>query len=63
MVVVVEGDWLVLLVDCVGLVEGLGLCGSLCVLCLFYGYDVFFKEIDCIDVIFVNVICFLGEIV
>jgi homoserine O-acetyltransferase len=60
-VVAVEGDRLVPLADCVGLVEGLGPRGSLRVLRSPYGHDAFLKETDRIDAILANAIRSLGE--
>ena len=60
-VVAVEGDRLVPLADCVGLVEGLGPRGSLRVLRSPYGHDAFLKETDRIDAILANAIRPLGE--
>lgn len=60
-VVAVEGDRLVPLADCVGLVEGLGPRGSLRVLRSPYGHDAFLKETDRIDAILATAIRSLGE--
>lgn len=60
-VVAVEGDRLVPLADCVGLVEGLGPRGSLRVLRSPYGHDAFLKETDRIDAILANAIRTPGE--
>lgn len=60
-VVAVEGDRLVPLADCVGLVEGLGPRGSLRVLRSPYGHDAFLKETDRIDAILANAVRSPGE--
>jgi homoserine O-acetyltransferase len=59
--VAVEGDRLVPLADMVGLVEGLGLNGSLRVLRSPYGHDAFLKETDRIDAILVSAFRNAGE--
>ncbi|MER2178948.1 MAG: homoserine O-succinyltransferase, partial [Stenotrophomonas maltophilia] len=60
-VVAVEGDRLVPLADCVGLVEGLGPRGSLRVLRSPYGHDAFLKETDRIDAILATAFRSPGE--
>jgi len=57
----VEGDRLVPLADCVGLVEGLGPRGSLRVLRSPYGHDAFLKETDRIDAILATAFRSPGE--
>lgn len=59
--VAVEGDRLVPLADMVGLVEGLGLHGSLRVLRSSYGHDAFLKETDRIDAILATAFRTAGE--